>query len=79
MPILPWNYGRTVSAYLTPTERAIAKQAARGARNEEIAASVGLSRRTVEWHLSRIYRKLGLRSRTELAAWYAASQEARPE
>jgi hypothetical protein len=38
---------------MTPTERLIAEQAARGARNDEIAETVGLSRRTVEWHLSR--------------------------
>lgn len=58
---------------MTPTERRIAEQAARGARNDEIAETVGLSRRTVEWHLSRIYRKLGVRSRTELAIRFAAA------
>jgi DNA-binding CsgD family transcriptional regulator len=57
--------------YLSPTERRIAEHAARGARNDEIAAAVGLSRRTVEWHLSRVYKKLGVRSRTELAASFA--------
>jgi len=59
-----------VGAYgaLTPAERRIAVRAARGERNEEIAAAVRLSRRTVEWHLGRIYARLGLRSRTELAA-----------
>jgi DNA-binding CsgD family transcriptional regulator len=77
VPILQWNYGRTVSVYLTPTERTIAEQAARGARNDEIAGIVGLSRRTVEWHLSRVYRKLGLRSRTELAARVAAHADLR--
>jgi DNA-binding CsgD family transcriptional regulator len=65
-----------LSVYLSPTERAIVEQVALGARNAEIAASVGLSRRTVEWHLSRVYRKLGLRSRTELAVRFSA---ARPE
>lgn len=58
---------------MTRTERRIAEQAAQGARNEEIAAALGLSRRTVEWYLSRTYRKLGVRSRTELAVRFAAA------
>lgn len=62
-----------MTVFMTPTERQIAEQAARGARNDEIAEVVGLSRRTVEWHLSRIYRRLGVRSRTELAAVFAAA------
>ena len=62
-----------MSVLLTPTERRIAGQAARGARNDEIADAVGLSRRTVEWYLSRIYRKLGVRSRTELAVLFATA------
>ena len=41
---------------------------ARGAANAEVAARLGLSRRTVEWHLSKVYRKLGVRSRTQLVA-----------
>ena len=52
---------------LTPTELVIADLAARGRRNREIAAELDLSPKTVEWNLTRIYRKLGLRSRTELA------------
>lgn len=60
-----------MSVFLTLTERQIAEEAAQGARNDEIAGAVGLSRRTVEWCLSRIYRKLGVRSRTELAARFA--------
>jgi DNA-binding NarL/FixJ family response regulator len=53
---------------LTTSERRIAELAAIGRQNGEIAAELSLSPRTVEWHLSRIYRKLGVRSRTELAA-----------
>jgi DNA-binding CsgD family transcriptional regulator len=41
--------------------------AARGHRNDEIASELGLSAKTVEWNLTRIYRKVGVRSRTELA------------
>ena len=39
-----------------------------GATNQEVAARLFMSPKTVEWNLSRIYRKLGVRSRTELAA-----------
>jgi DNA-binding CsgD family transcriptional regulator len=52
---------------LTPTERAICELAASGLRNHEIAARLYLSAKTVEANLSRGYRKLGVRSRTELA------------
>ena len=52
---------------LTPAEQRVAELAAEGRKNKEIAAELFLSVATVEAHLSRVYRKLGLRSRTELA------------
>ena len=52
---------------LTATEHEIAGLAAAGQRNREIAARLFVSESTVEAHLTRIYRKLGLRSRAELA------------
>jgi DNA-binding CsgD family transcriptional regulator len=42
--------------------------------NAEAAASLFVSRKTVEAHLTQVYRKLGLRSRTELASEYARSE-----
>jgi DNA-binding CsgD family transcriptional regulator len=57
--------GRTGT--LTPVEQRIATLVAAGQTNREVAATLFLSVRTVESHLGRIYRKLGLRSRTELA------------
>ncbi len=61
--------GRRGSAdRLTPTELQVAELAVAGLRNTEIAARLFLSGKTVEANLSRIYRKLGVRSRTELAA-----------
>ena len=61
--------GRRGSANrLTPTELQVAELAGAGLRNSEIAARMFLSGKTVEANLSRIYRKLGVRSRTELAA-----------
>ena len=53
---------------LTATEQAIAEHAAAGRQNKEIAAAMFITPRTVESHLTRIYRKLGVRSRAELAA-----------
>jgi DNA-binding CsgD family transcriptional regulator len=52
---------------LTPRELEIALQVADGGTNREVAARLFLSPKTVELHLGRVYRKLGIRSRTELA------------
>lgn len=52
---------------LTATERRIAELAADGRSNREIAAELYVTERTVEANLTRVYRKLGLRSRTQLA------------
>jgi DNA-binding CsgD family transcriptional regulator len=54
-------------AELTPQEQAVAQLVARGLTNREVGAELVVSAKTVEHHLSRIYAKLGLRSRTELA------------
>jgi len=53
---------------LSEREREIADLAARGQANKQIAATLFLSQKTVEHHLSSVYAKLGLRSRVELAA-----------
>jgi DNA-binding CsgD family transcriptional regulator/tetratricopeptide (TPR) repeat protein len=52
---------------LTPAERRIAELVAEGMRNREIGQALFMSVGTVEAHLTRIYRKLGIRSRSELA------------
>ena len=57
---------------LTPREQRIASLVAAALTNDEIAERLGVRRRTVEWNLTRIYRKAGVRSRTELAASIAA-------
>jgi DNA-binding CsgD family transcriptional regulator len=52
---------------LTPQEARIARLAAEGSSNPEIADQLYVSRRTVESHLTKIYAKLGVNSRTQLA------------
>jgi DNA-binding NarL/FixJ family response regulator len=52
---------------LTPAERRTAELAAQGLTNREIASRLLLAEKTVEMQLSRVYRKLGIRSRRELA------------
>ena len=54
-------------AELTPTEARVARLVVAGLRNREIAGELFVSVPTVEAHLTRMYRKLHVRSRTELA------------
>jgi DNA-binding NarL/FixJ family response regulator len=56
---------------LTEREREIAALVAEGRSNKQVAAALFLSEKTIEHHLSRVYGKLGVRSRTELAAAFA--------
>ncbi|MBI2780821.1 MAG: hypothetical protein HYX55_03360 [Chloroflexi bacterium] len=59
--------GRQRLEGLSPSELAVANLVAEGRTNHEIAAALFLGERTVAGHLTRIYAKLGIRSRTELA------------
>ncbi|GAA3388859.1 LuxR family transcriptional regulator [Cryptosporangium minutisporangium] len=59
--------GRESSERLTPQEIEVATAVARGATNAEAAGALYLSPKTVEAHLSHTYRKLGVRSRVDLA------------
>jgi DNA-binding NarL/FixJ family response regulator len=65
--------GRAASNGLTPTEQRVADLVADGRSNKEVAAELFVSVRTVEANLTRVYAKLGIRSRTELAAIRQAS------
>ena len=53
---------------LTPQERQVAWRARDGYTNSEIGAELFLSPRTVEWHLRRVFTKLGISSRRQLRA-----------
>ncbi len=62
---------------LTPTELDVVRWASEGMTNPEIGAKLFMSRATVKAHLSRIYAKLGISSRAELAAEAARRGAAR--
>jgi DNA-binding CsgD family transcriptional regulator len=59
---------RAPGARLSPTERQIAELVTAGRTNREVAETLFMSPHTVEAHLTRIYRSLGVRGRTELTA-----------
>lgn len=59
---------------LTPAERRVAFLAVQGMTNREISESLFVVRRTVELHLSSVYRKLGVRGRDELPAQIRSDQ-----
>jgi DNA-binding CsgD family transcriptional regulator len=58
---------------LTVRETQVALAVAEGASNREVAAALFLTPKTVEYHLTRVYRKLGLRSRADLVRWALTS------
>jgi len=61
-----------IAAALTPAELRVAEVVVTGVTNREAAARLFLSAKTVDFHLQTIYRKLAVRSRTELATLLAA-------
>ena len=59
---------------LSPQEVRVAIAVAAGATNKQVATKMFLSPKTIEFHLGRVYRKLGIHSRTELAALVAKGE-----
>jgi DNA-binding CsgD family transcriptional regulator len=59
------------SGELTPTERRVAELVAEGLQTKQVAAALFVSAKTVEGHLTNIYAKLGVHSRTELTRYLA--------
>ncbi len=64
-------------AELSAAERRVAQLVVMGKRNREIAAELGVSVKSVEWHVSHILRKLSITSRTELANALAQPRQTR--
>ncbi len=63
----PAPEGRGAVATLTPQELQVALAAVEGQSNQEVAQGLFLSVKTVEFHLSNTYRKLGIQRRSQLA------------
>jgi DNA-binding NarL/FixJ family response regulator len=61
---------------LTPTERKVVEQVAKGMANREIADKLNVSQRTIESHVSNMLNKTNLSNRTELARWAIESKMA---
>ena len=55
-----------VTLGLTPQEHHVSLAVANGATNDDVARELFLSRKTVEFHLTSVYRKLGVTSRSQL-------------
>jgi DNA-binding CsgD family transcriptional regulator len=75
----PEPHGGPLTELLTGKERLVASQAAHGRSNREIASELYISEKTVQYHLTRIYAKSGVRSRAGLAAvWLDAEGDGEP-
>ena len=68
LPATTRRAGAVDAGELSGREREIAELVAGGRSNKQVAAALFLSEKTIEHHLSRIYAKVGVRSRAELAA-----------
>ncbi|MFD6194544.1 LuxR C-terminal-related transcriptional regulator [Streptomyces sp. NPDC060275] len=62
---------------LTPQQLRIARQVAEGATNREVALTLGVSTRTVDYHLRKVFAALGVRSRLELARMVGQAERTR--
>ena len=66
----------TAPEKLTPQELQVALQVAEGKTNRDVAAALFLSPKTVEFHLTRVYRKLNIHSRAELVRLFSSERAA---
>ena len=71
---LPALRGRAAPA-LTGRQREVAALVADGLSNRDIATRLSINERSAEGHVERIRIRLGFRSRSQVAAWFVASQE----
>ena len=60
------------------TERAVSDLVAKGLTNQQIAGEMFLSTHTVAFHLRQVFRKLDIRTRSDLVRWMAATQGTDP-
>jgi pimeloyl-ACP methyl ester carboxylesterase len=62
---------RRAGQVLTPRQREVAALVGEGLTNREIAARLGIDERSAEGHIERIRARLGVRSRAQIAGWFA--------
>jgi DNA-binding CsgD family transcriptional regulator len=72
------DVGPRQTAAMTPSEQRVAELAASGMTNRDVAAALFISPKTVEANLSRVYHKLGIRSRAELGRRIDLTPETEP-
>lgn len=63
----PRRINSEAAAVLTASERRVARLAIAGLSNRQVSVELGVSVKAVEWHLSHVYRKLAITSRSQLA------------
>jgi DNA-binding CsgD family transcriptional regulator len=74
----PQRAARRGAEALTPSERRVARLATDGMSNREIAQSLFVTLKTVEWHLGQVYRKLEISGRGDLSAAISGFADERP-
>ena len=67
-----WVLGEEPSTHLTQRESDVLRMVAQGANNAEIASQLQLGQKTVRNYVSRLYRKLDLSNRAQIATYLAA-------
>jgi DNA-binding NarL/FixJ family response regulator len=72
----PGPNGDAAIGPLTRRECEVARLVTQGLSNREVGRTLGISERTVDAHVQHILNKLGFSSRTQVAAWVAASSSA---
>ena len=72
-----WVLGEEPSSHLTQRESAVLRMVAQGASNAEIAIQLQLGQKTVRNYVSRLYRKLDLNNRAQIATYLARTDIAR--
>jgi len=73
----PKELQRTLNPSLSFRERQVVNLITKGKQNKEIAGELHLTEGTIKEYLNRIFRKLGVSNRTELAVWAVTQHSAR--
>jgi DNA-binding NarL/FixJ family response regulator len=75
---MPMNHSLPLFHSFSEREREIFSNLLEGYTNQEIAASLGIREKTVEEHLTSIYRKMGVKSRNQAILWWVSKIKISP-